>query len=234
MHDRIRDAGDFLLGLALTALAGWVDGVGFLEFGGFYLSFMSGNTIQIGVGAAAGDAGHAIQAGGAIGCFVLGAFAGGLLTASARAWARPVGLFILAGGLALAYYLVTRTGAAAIAAVTPVAFCMGLQNHVVSKGRLDSAGTTFVTGALFRLGDACARVLARTESIAQPLRILTVVTCFSLGAFGGAVCSIRYGVVTLTAPAGAALGFGVISLLVETVRAFRRRARPAAVMDASA
>lgn len=230
MRDRLRDAGEFLFGLVLTALAGWIDGVGFLQFGGFYLSFMSGNTIQVGVGAGTGDAGHAVQAIAAVGCFVLGAFAGGLLAASARTWTRPIGLLILAAGLAFAFYLATQTAAAAIAAVTPVAFCMGLQNHLVAKGRADSAGTTFVTGALFRLGDSLARVLARTERVTQPLRILIVALMFALGAFGGAVCALRAGVAALAIPAGVTFSLAVLATLVGAIQALRRRlrARPAA------
>jgi len=38
-----------LLGLVLTAMAGWVDAIGFLRLGGFYPSFMSGNTTQLGI-----------------------------------------------------------------------------------------------------------------------------------------------------------------------------------------
>ena len=36
------------LGLLLTGAAGMIDVVGFIELGGFYTSFMSGNTTQLG------------------------------------------------------------------------------------------------------------------------------------------------------------------------------------------
>ena len=42
------------LGLLLTAAAGMIDVVGFIELGGFYTSFMSGNTTQLGAGLAGG------------------------------------------------------------------------------------------------------------------------------------------------------------------------------------
>ena len=38
-----------LIGLCLTAVAGWVDAIGFLRLGGLYTSFMSGNTTHLGV-----------------------------------------------------------------------------------------------------------------------------------------------------------------------------------------
>ncbi|ENT26150.1 hypothetical protein C037_02981 [Brucella suis 63/198] len=36
------------LGLVLTASAGFVDAIAFLQLGGFFASFMSGNTTQLG------------------------------------------------------------------------------------------------------------------------------------------------------------------------------------------
>ncbi|MDB5537022.1 MAG: hypothetical protein JWQ65_1897, partial [Devosia sp.] len=36
------------LGLLLTAAAGFIDAIGFIKLGGFYTSFMSGNTTQLG------------------------------------------------------------------------------------------------------------------------------------------------------------------------------------------
>jgi len=44
------------LGLLLTAAAGMIDVVGFIELGGFYTSFMSGNTTRGAVDSAQGGA----------------------------------------------------------------------------------------------------------------------------------------------------------------------------------
>src|SRR4029077_4997805 len=40
---------DWLIGLALTAMAGCVDAIGYLRLGGLFPSFMSGNTTQLGI-----------------------------------------------------------------------------------------------------------------------------------------------------------------------------------------
>ena len=41
------------VGVSLTAVAGFVDAVGYIELGGFFASFMSGASISLGVGARA-------------------------------------------------------------------------------------------------------------------------------------------------------------------------------------
>jgi uncharacterized membrane protein YoaK (UPF0700 family) len=43
------------LACALSALAGYVDGIGFLHLGGLFVSFMSGNSTRMGVSLAEGQ-----------------------------------------------------------------------------------------------------------------------------------------------------------------------------------
>lgn len=38
-----------LSGLVLTAIAGFIDALAFIELGGYFASFMSGNTTQLGL-----------------------------------------------------------------------------------------------------------------------------------------------------------------------------------------
>jgi uncharacterized membrane protein YoaK (UPF0700 family) len=61
------------LACALSALAGYVDGIGFLHLGGLFVSFMSGNSTRMGVSLAAGEWGPAVDALGLIVLFVIGA-----------------------------------------------------------------------------------------------------------------------------------------------------------------
>jgi uncharacterized membrane protein YoaK (UPF0700 family) len=58
----------------LTAIAGWVDAIGFISLGGFYISFMSGNTTQRGIGHTHFDMSVVRVPATLLACFVLGAF----------------------------------------------------------------------------------------------------------------------------------------------------------------
>ena len=61
------------LACALSALAGYVDGIGFIHLGGLFVSFMSGNSTRMGVSLADGHWQDAAQALGLIALFVTGA-----------------------------------------------------------------------------------------------------------------------------------------------------------------
>ena len=61
-----------MLAATLSALAGYVDAVGFMTLGGFFVSFMSGNSTRLGVGLSLGEWEHAAIAFGLIALFVVG------------------------------------------------------------------------------------------------------------------------------------------------------------------
>src|SRR6202012_202372 len=67
------------LACALSALAGYVDGIGYLHLGGLFVSFMSGNSTRLGVSLAAGQWTAAGDAFGLIVLFVAGATSGCLI-----------------------------------------------------------------------------------------------------------------------------------------------------------
>ena len=66
-----------LLAACLSALAGYVDAVGFIKLGGFFVSFMSGNSTRLGVGLAQASP-QALVAAGLIACFLVGVVSGSL------------------------------------------------------------------------------------------------------------------------------------------------------------
>src|SRR5260221_9963345 len=94
MLDTRRNVG---LACALSALAGYVDGIGFLHLGGLFVSFMSGNSTRMGVSLAAGQWLTAAQAFGLIALFVVGAAAGSLIVLGRGVNRRPSAL--VAGGV---------------------------------------------------------------------------------------------------------------------------------------
>jgi uncharacterized membrane protein YoaK (UPF0700 family) len=184
---------------------------------------MSGNTVQVGIGLATLDDTHFLRALSPLGLFALGSFAGALLFASAGRWTFAFSMVLHAAALCFAPFIVMQSVPAPALAIAPLAFAMGLQNQIIAKTRADNAGTTFVTGTLFRFGDALARFLVGTDRSAQSLRLLLVVIVFAAGAVGGAVSTIRYGTMTLTLPAALAAVIAILALLVEVTRAIRDR-----------
>src|SRR5262249_21866521 len=94
------------LACALSALAGYVDGIGYLHLGGLFVSFMSGNSTRLGVTLAEGHWEHAAEAFALIVLFVAGAAAGSLIVLSRIVYRQPLILLaeaLLLAGAALAY-----------------------------------------------------------------------------------------------------------------------------------
>src|SRR5437667_12686108 len=97
-----------LLACALSALAGYVDAIGFLHLGGLFVSFMSGNSTRMGVSLAEGQWWSALESLGLIALFVVGAGAGGFIVlghgANRQPWVLLAGASLLAAA-ALGYAL---------------------------------------------------------------------------------------------------------------------------------
>src|SRR3546814_18893769 len=87
------------LAAGVSALAGFIDAIGFVESGGFFVSFMTGNSTRLAVGAAewteAGLIAGAIHA-----LFLAGVVAGSLI--AARAAHRRAGVSLLSVTMLLA------------------------------------------------------------------------------------------------------------------------------------
>ncbi|APG08458.1 membrane protein [Bradyrhizobium japonicum] len=85
------------LACALSMLAGYVDGIGFLHLGGLFVSFMSGNSTRLGVSLAEAQWWQAASALGLIALFVAGAAAGSLVVLGGGAERQPWLLLIETG-----------------------------------------------------------------------------------------------------------------------------------------
>jgi uncharacterized membrane protein YoaK (UPF0700 family) len=89
------------LAVGLAGLAGFVDAIAFLQLGGFFVSFMSGNSTRLGVGLAQASQAAGV-AGGLVGSFVLGVVIGSLAGRRAGFRQRPVVLALVSALLAAA------------------------------------------------------------------------------------------------------------------------------------
>jgi uncharacterized membrane protein YoaK (UPF0700 family) len=100
------------LACALSALAGYVDAIGFLHLGGLFVSFMSGNSTRMGVSLAQGNWSNAATALGLVALFVVGAACGSLIVLGRGAHRQRFVLLteaLLLAIAALCYALATRT-----------------------------------------------------------------------------------------------------------------------------
>ncbi|WP_374387281.1 YoaK family protein [Sandaracinobacter sp.] len=171
------------LAASLSALAGFTDAVGFLGMGGFFVSFMSGNSTRVGVGLASEGAAAAIAA-SLVAAFVAGVASASLLARSAGRWRKPAVLLLVT--LALALGALLHQPGAAPGAFLFVAFAMGAENMVFQRNGEVAVGLTYMTGTLVRIGSRLADALSggpRWEWIPWLLLWAGLVTGGMLGAF---------------------------------------------------
>jgi uncharacterized membrane protein YoaK (UPF0700 family) len=145
------------LACALSALAGYVDAIGFLHLGGLFVAFMSGNSTRMGVSLAEGHWQKAAEALGLILLFVIGAAAGSLIVLGRGANRQP--WVLLAEALLLAASALCYAFDLQNAAVAAMVLAMGLENAVFQIQGGGGLGLTYVTGALVKVGQLAAQAL---------------------------------------------------------------------------
>lgn len=149
---------------ALAALSGYVDALGFIYLGGFFVSFMSGNSTRLGVGLAM-DWQHALISAGLILAFVFGVMLGTLF-AYRGTRGRSITVLMLVT-LLLTLAAASHSGNLHTLAVALTAMAMGAINciFVGSSGEV-TTGVTYMTGTLVKLGQGIARNMVRPDKIA--------------------------------------------------------------------
>jgi uncharacterized membrane protein YoaK (UPF0700 family) len=207
------------LACALSWLAGYVDGIGYLYLGGLFVSFMSGNSTRLGVTLAQGHWVSAAEALGLIVLFVIGAGAGCLIVlgggANRRANRQP--WVLLVETLLLVAAALGYTFGLPDVAIAFIVLAMGLENSVFQvEGGL---GLTYVTGTLVKVGQLAAAALmggARWAWVPNLLLWAALVT----GALCGALAYHWINLAAIWFAAGAALALsGVSAFLTRTGRA---------------
>src|SRR4030081_2071223 len=148
---------NIILACALSALAGYVDAIGFLHLNGLYVSFMSGNSTRMGVSLAAGHWADATEALGLIALFVTGAAAGSLIVLGRGINRQP--WLLLAEAMLLAAAALCYAFDRPNAAVAAIVLAMGLENAVFQIEGGAGLGLTYVTGALVKVGQQVAGAL---------------------------------------------------------------------------
>ncbi|WOC16411.1 hypothetical protein MP213Fo_18940 [Pseudochrobactrum sp. MP213Fo] len=196
-----------LTGLVLTAVAGFIDALAFIELGGYFASFMSGNTTQLGL-AMSGPEGSAAQLLRAqnlmmplilIGMFFCGAFIAAFIRANDAHWySGPVMVLVII--LLLSVLVLNQTVDALYMPMVLLASAMGAQNAVFQPHGSARLGTTFVTGTIFNAASDLANGLRGHMPRKRWLQHVAVWMSLVCGAVSGAVLYNYIGIWSLIVP----------------------------------
>ncbi|CCD94021.1 conserved membrane hypothetical protein [Bradyrhizobium sp. ORS 375] len=193
---------NLLLACTLSALAGYVDGIGFLHLGGLFVSFMSGNSTRMGVSLAEGRWHEAMNALGLIGLFVGGAAGGSVIMQRRNRHVQS--LLLLVEGALLITATLSHLAGLPFGAVTAIVVAMGLENAAFQIKGSGGLGLTYVTGALVKVGQAVAVALAGGPRLGW-LSNLLLWAALVAGSAAGAFAYLRLGLTAVWAGACAAL-----------------------------
>ena len=184
------------LAICFSGVAGFVDVVGFLVTGGFFVSFMSGNSTRLGIGFAE-QSSTALVAGGLILTFVAGVVAGASVGRIAGRFKETAILMLVTLLLALA--LVGQWRGLVGPAVIPLALAMGAQNTVFAEDGDVRVGLTYMTGTLVKLGKRITASLWGGPLFGW-VWFLALWLGLLLGAILGGICYARFGSSALVVP----------------------------------
>ncbi|MBR0552909.1 YoaK family protein [Stakelama marina] len=198
--------------ILLAALAGFVDALAYASLGGFFASFMSGNTTRIGVSLGTSEYRDAVIAGSLILSFLSGVVLSSVIN---HAWPRWKGVSVMvAVTLLLAAAAVTDWLGPRPVALLFLAAAMGAENGVFAFGGHIRINITYMTGTLVRFGQKLGCALMGVGGRWEWLRDLLLWVGFFCGVLGGSFTFTDYGEWAFwAAPAAAAVLTLIIALL---------------------
>lgn len=207
----------------VTAMAGFVDGVGFIHFGGYFLSFMSGNSTRSSASLMSGDVTGWSMAMGLVGSFVAGVVAATLLSFRAGAFRRPIVMFLSGLLLAGAAVLGTREemgiGELGMPGACLLAAAMGSVNVSYTRSGEVSVGLTYMTGTLVKFGQHFAGALItvfsggkHASSLVAWAPYAVLWSMITLGSVAGVFCYLHFGLASLWLVAAGMLLWAALAL----------------------
>lgn len=204
-----------VLAICLSALAGYVDAIGYLTLGGFFVSFMSGNSTRLAVGLASivtgGTGAAALIAATLVGSFVAGVVAGSVVGSAAGRHRRSAVLVLVAVILGAATLLGNGNGNGNdLGAAVAMALAMGAENAVFERDGEIHIGLTYMTGTLVKLGHRLATAMLGGPRFAW-LPYLLLWAGLVTGAVIGAFAYSTLGSTALLAGAATALLLAVVA-----------------------
>lgn len=169
----------------LSALAGCVDAIGFLQLGGHFISFMSGNSTQLAVDLTKGNIASAANLAGIILLFVGGTVIGTLAGNYKKNPNHTATILAIVTMLA-ACAAICASMDMETATIMFMTVAMGMVNTVFQRNGEVIIGLTYMTGALVKVGQRIARSLAgekNTDWMPHLLLWFGLITGGVMGAF---------------------------------------------------
>lgn len=173
----------FAAAATLSLIAGYIDGFGYVFLGGYFVSFMTGNTTRAGVDLVGGALGAVALAALLIVAFVGGAVVGTIVTG--RRMRSETAVLVLVTSL-VALAAVGSLLDWRVATGVVLAAAMGAMNTVFARGGDVRFGITYMTGALVRLAQtivAAVQTGQRGEWVRHFLMWASIASGAILGAF---------------------------------------------------
>ncbi len=199
--------------ILLAALAGFVDAIAYISLGGFFASFMSGNTTRLGVGISTGVPGDVWRAGSLILAFLCGVVISSILSTRFERHRKPVVMVAVALILALAALLTGFVDGAL--PLLLLATALGAENGVFLRNGEVSIGLTYMTGTLVRIGQKLTDALLGRGPVFGWARYFVLWLGFAGGVILGGVAIGDHGLDALWFAAGGALALaGLLAILV--------------------
>jgi uncharacterized membrane protein YoaK (UPF0700 family) len=172
------------IAICLAALAGFVDALAFMSLGGFFASFMSGNSTRLGVSLATGASGDAATAGALILSFVSGVILASVIVQALPGRDKPAAMALLTV-LLVAAALVADLGLVTAAGLS-LATATGAGHLLLSREAGPQSGSAGLTASLVRMGERLAGALMGDADRWGWFRPLLLWTGFITGAALGA------------------------------------------------
>lgn len=142
---------ELLLATVLSTAAGFLDAIGFVHLGGYFLSFMSGNTTRM----AASTAGElwepAYKAAGLIAMFFIGVIVGAVTSRLTDRHERVAVLSVTSISVAAAA-IIQGIGGGGVPALLVTSMAMGTMNSVFQRSGEVHVGLTYITGTVVKTG----------------------------------------------------------------------------------
>lgn len=183
-----------VLAMSLAFLSGLVDAMGYLQLGGFFVSFMTGNSTRLGVDFARHDPSRVLVSAAVILLFISGVIAASLLRRLVRSRAYLIVLFFVTGLLAAA--ALAHGAAHDQLAVGFLTLAMGAENLIFVRNGEVTVSLTYMTGTLVKFAQRLADTFCG-GSISEPLRHFFPWLGVVSGAIAGGVAYVNWGLTAL-------------------------------------